>query len=146
MKDSSESPIVVLSSRLLAPFIQLFALYVIFHGHYSPGGGFQGGTMLAASIILMRLAVGTNTGEIQFRRIWSSKLSAGGLSIYALAGLTALIMGGNYLDYKFLPLYWLPEPEIRAMGILIVEIGVAVAVMATLVSIYDDLLEEDKND
>jgi multicomponent Na+:H+ antiporter subunit B len=136
MKDSSESPIVVLSSRLLAPFIQLFALYVIF----------QGGTMLAASIILMRLAVGTNTGEIQFRRIWSSKLSAGGLSIYALAGLTALIMGGNYLDYKFLPLYWLPEPEIRAMGILIVEIGVAVAVMATLVSIYDDLLEEDKND
>ncbi len=143
MKTDSGSPIVVLSSRLLVPFIQLFALYVIFHGHYSPGGGFQGGTMLAASIILMRLAVGTHAGELQFRRTWGSKLGAAGLAIYASIGLFVMILEGNYLDYKFLPLPWLSEAEIRAMGILIIEIGVAIAVMATLVSIYDDLLEED---
>ena len=35
--------IIKTTSRLLIPFIQLFALYVIAHGHHSPGGGFQGG-------------------------------------------------------------------------------------------------------
>ncbi|NVM57303.1 MAG: sodium:proton antiporter, partial [Desulfobacterales bacterium] len=39
--------------RLLIPFIQLFALYVIAHGHHSPGGGFQGGVILGASIMLL---------------------------------------------------------------------------------------------
>ena len=39
--------------RFLIPFIQLFGLYVIAHGHGSPGGGFQGGCILAASFILI---------------------------------------------------------------------------------------------
>jgi len=34
--------------RLIVPFIQLFALYVIAHGHHSPGGGIQGGVILGA--------------------------------------------------------------------------------------------------
>ncbi len=146
MKTGHDSPIVVLASRLLVPFIQLFALYVIFHGHYSPGGGFQGGTILAASIILMRLAVGEKAGNYQFKREWSSKLSATGVLIYALTGIIALVIGGKYLDYKFLPIPGLNDAEIRSMGILFVEIGVAIGVMATMISIYDDLLEEHHND
>ena len=43
------------TSRLLFPFIQVFALYVIAHGHHSPGGGFQGGVILGAAIILFAL-------------------------------------------------------------------------------------------
>ena len=39
-------------SRVMIPFIQLFALYVIIHGASGPGGGFQGGVIFAASIIL----------------------------------------------------------------------------------------------
>ena len=50
------SPIVLLGARLLSPYIFIFGMYVIFHGHYSPGGGFQGGALLAASILLMRVA------------------------------------------------------------------------------------------
>ena len=38
--------------RLMLPFIQLFGLYVIAHGHHSPGGGFQGGVILGSSLIL----------------------------------------------------------------------------------------------
>ncbi len=44
--------------RLMVPFIQLYGLYVIVHGHYSPGGGFQGGVILGASVILYALALG----------------------------------------------------------------------------------------
>jgi multisubunit Na+/H+ antiporter MnhB subunit len=59
MRGYYDDRIVALSSRLVVPFIQLFALYVVFHGHYSPGGGFQGGAMLAASFLLIRLSVAT---------------------------------------------------------------------------------------
>ncbi|MCK4691085.1 MAG: MnhB domain-containing protein [Desulfuromonadales bacterium] len=41
-----ESLIIQTAVRILVPFIQLFGLYVIVHGHYSPGGGFQGGVIL----------------------------------------------------------------------------------------------------
>ena len=63
MRSQFQSPIVILGARLLSPYIMLFGLYVIFHGHYSPGGGFQGGTLLAASILLIRLAGGENVAE-----------------------------------------------------------------------------------
>lgn len=42
MITSSDDIIIKTTARIFAPFIQLFALYVIMHGHYSPGGGFQG--------------------------------------------------------------------------------------------------------
>ena len=38
--------------RMIVPFSMIFALYVIAHGHHSPGGGFQGGVILGASVIL----------------------------------------------------------------------------------------------
>ncbi|MCD6353223.1 MAG: MnhB domain-containing protein, partial [Proteobacteria bacterium] len=45
-------------ARIFIPFIQLYALYVIMHGHHSPGGGFQGGVILAASLILLLITHG----------------------------------------------------------------------------------------
>jgi multicomponent Na+:H+ antiporter subunit B len=134
--------IVALSSRLVVPFIQLFALYVIFHGHYSPGGGFQGGAMLAASFLLIRLSVGTDAAQLQFRRGWGTPGSSIGTLIYLATGIIALVMGGYFLDYSHLPL-GMGESETRSMGILIVEIGVAIAVASTLTAIYDDLVGEE---
>jgi len=133
--------IVALSARLVTPFIQLFALYVIFHGHYSPGGGFQGGAMLAASFLLIRLSIGTEAAQLQFRRSWGTPGSSIGTLVYLGTGLVALFAGASYLDYAGLPL-GLPEPELRNLGILFVELGVAVAVTATLTAIYDDLVGE----
>jgi multicomponent Na+:H+ antiporter subunit B len=141
-----DSPIVVLASRLLTPLIQVFALYVIFHGHYSPGGGFQGGVMFGASILLMRLAVGNAVGEVQFRSSWGTALGALGLFIYAGTGVVSMIMGGHFLDYQFLPMPWLDVADRRSMGILIVEVGVGFSVMATMASIFDDLMEKKQHD
>ncbi len=44
--------------KIIAPCIQIFGLYVILHGHISPGGGFAGGTILAASYILLYFTYG----------------------------------------------------------------------------------------
>ena len=45
------SLIIEMGVRIMIPFIQLFGLYVIAHGHLSPGGGFQGGVVLGAGIL-----------------------------------------------------------------------------------------------
>lgn len=138
------SPIIAVVSRGLAPFIQLFALYVIFHGHYGPGGGFQGGAMFAASLILLRLALGGDMAELQFRERWGTPVGALGVAVFAGVGIIALLFGGEYLNYAFLPL-GMEAPDLRSFGILFIEIGVAIALIGTLTAIFDDLVEGHEN-
>ncbi len=140
MTRKEDNPIICLVSRVVSPFIMIFALYVIFHGHYSPGGGFQGGTMLAAAVLLVRLGAGSKIGELQFKKSWGTPLGSAGVLIYFGTGLVAMLLGGNFLDYEFLPLGGHAD-AVRGWGILFVEIGVGVAVMGILVAIYDDLME-----
>lgn len=142
MTRKDNNPIVSLVSRVVSPFIMLYALYVIFHGHYSPGGGFQGGTMLAAAVLLVRLAAGGELGQLQFKTSWGTILGAVGVLIYFGTGFAAMLLGGNFLHYETLPLGTDPA-AVRGWGILLVEIGVGLAVMGILVTIYDDLLEGD---
>jgi len=140
VRDYESDDIVILVSRTLSPFIMLFALYVIFHGHYSPGGGFQGGTMLAAAVILIRLAAGMDIAQLQFPRALGMPLGAVGVLIYFGTGVAAMLGGGSFLDYAYLPLPG-AAAALRSLGILFVEVGVGLAVVGILVSIYDDLLE-----
>lgn len=121
----------------------LFGIYVVFHGHFSPGGGFQGGAMLAASIILIRIITEKKLYQSHFKINMGIPIGALGVFIFLGVGLIAMLFGGYYLDYKFLPIPNLTEVDLRYYGILFVEIGVGVAVMSILVSIYDSLLEED---
>ena len=58
MIHKSDDIIIKTLARILVPFIQIYALYVIMHGHHSPGGGFQGGVILAASLILLMITHG----------------------------------------------------------------------------------------
>jgi multicomponent Na+:H+ antiporter subunit B len=133
-----DSLVVRVACKMLVPFVQVFALYVLFHGHESPGGGFQGGAILGASIILTRF-----TQERQISRRFlpgdlAIRLGALGVLIYAAVGLVPVILGGQFLNYGLLPLA-VPAAESRFWGILGVEIGVCVGVTAVMVSIFDDL-------
>ena len=126
-------------TRAMIPVIQLFGLYVVFHGHYSPGGGFQGGALIATSILLARMVLGFERSQALLPSWLGTPLGLAGLALYAGVGLLAMPFGGNLLDYGHLPL-GLPSDLLRNWGILLVEIGVALAVAGTLVSIFDDLL------
>ena len=121
--------------RGLAPFIQLFGLYVIMHGHSSPGGGFQGGVILASSFILLAMAEGS---EMLRRRLSLTALTgfmSAGVLLYAGIGVVCLVLGANYLDYGVLPF---SEP--RSVGMLVIEIGIGITVTAAMLSIFRDLL------
>jgi multicomponent Na+:H+ antiporter subunit B len=136
MITKQESIIITTLSRLLVPFIQLFALYVIMHGHTSPGGGFQGGVILGASFILLGVAYGMDEVEKRFSLKTLTIMTSAGVFIYGGIGFVCLLLGANFLDYGVLPIDW----ETRGMGILGVEIGVGITVMAVMVSIFQDLI------
>jgi multicomponent Na+:H+ antiporter subunit B len=90
MRGRLQNPIVEGVSRFLVPFIQIFALYVITHGHYGPGGGFQGGVILAASMMLLRLSLGEEYEHRRFSPTLAGVVAAVGILIYAIAGLLPL--------------------------------------------------------
>jgi multicomponent Na+:H+ antiporter subunit B len=147
MKRSADSPIILYGARFLSPFILVFGLYVIFHGHYSPGGGFQGGALLAAGVLLVRIAVGRAASALQFGKAVVAPFAAAGVLVYFVTGLAAMAGGGNFLDYSYLPGPALDSAALRYWGILVIEIGVGMAVMAVLVMLFDNLLAgEDRGD
>lgn len=144
MLSRNKNIIIVGMTRLIVPFIQLFGLYVVFHGHYSPGGGFQGGALFGASIILHRVALGERPSWSVFSLRVGLPLGLAGVMIYTCVGLFGLTSAGHFLDYSALPI---PIPgtvaDLRALGILLIEIGVALGVCGLLVSIMDQLAKQE---
>ena len=130
-----DSIIITTLTRLLTPFIQLFGLYVIMHGHSSPGGGFQGGVILGAGFILLAISFGIDEASQRFSERLIALFSSGGVFIFGGVGLVCLVLGANFLDYGILPV---AEP--RSLGMLAVEIGIGITVMAVMISIFRDLL------
>jgi multicomponent Na+:H+ antiporter subunit B len=128
--------------RLLTPLAQLFALYVLAFGHYSPGGGFQAGVILGATYILMALALGRETLDRKVNEPVCVALGAGGVLLYALTGIAGMLGGGPFLDYSRLPL---PVTPVRAryFGILLIETGVTLGVAATLIVLFCRLGERE---
>ena len=148
--DSSWVPydlIINFTCRLLIHFIQIFALYVVAHGHHSPGGGFQGGVLLGASVILFAISGNLRAAIKRFGEKTAAIFSAAGVFIYAGAGALCLLIGEQFLNYSALaPLLGTDRVMARSHGILIVEIGVAMAVMAVMIWIYYNLSSAGKQD
>ena len=132
--------------RMVARLIQVFAFDVIFHGHYSPGGGFQGGALLAAAVILLRLGEGLERSHREFPPSLALPLGALGVLIYAGVGVLNLFGGGNFLQYEYALMPGMTPSQLHYWGILVVEVGVGLAVMSVLVAIFDRLMEGRDDD
>ncbi len=130
--------------KALIPFIQLFGLYVIAHGELGPGGGFQGGVILGASIILYVLAFGMKDGRKRISEKMSDILNSTGVFIFAGIGVLCLFAGGAYLQYGALPLgsYKLAN----SLGMYGIEIGVGITVAAVMITIFFETARHDEDD
>ena len=139
MIHAHDSTIVRTMARLLIPLIQIFALYVLFFGQYGPGGGFVGGVMLGTSLILGILVFGSEDSSYRL----AQKMIHGdgiGLLIFAGIGGLCLIGGGEFLNYSSLEIPWIDsDARRRSLGILLTQIGVAVDIAVTAISIVVSL-------
>jgi multicomponent Na+:H+ antiporter subunit B len=122
----------------MVPLIQVFAFYIITHGHYSPGGGFQGGVMLAGSIILLRISQGEDSYR-RFPPVAGVYLAGFGALFFALLGFASLVFGGNFLQYEYAVPGMGPE-ELRYWGIFFAEVFIGFLVWGALVAIFDALV------
>lgn len=86
-----------ISVGILLPLILLFGAYIFIHGHLTPGGGFPGGTIIAAGILLLYLS----NEEYELSKASKFVESAAG-SLYVIVGLTGLAVSGIFL-LNFLP-------------------------------------------
>ena len=141
MNVGTDNDITRLTCRVVARVLQVFAVYVVFHGHYSPGGGFQGGGLLAAAVILLRLSEGHAASQRELPTRHAFLIGSIGSLIFLGSGIVNILFGGLFLHYDFLPFTSIPVSHLHYWQILVIEIGVAMAVMAILVAIFDLLVK-----
>jgi len=130
-----------IATKLLLPFIVLFALYVQFHGETSPGGGFQAGVIIAAAVILVSITFGQSTAKKIAPWGLVERMIPLGVFIYAGTGVVGLLSGANYLDYSVLahdPVHG------HEYGIIIVEIGVLITVAGTMIALFYAFVERGR--
>ncbi|MCM8799451.1 MAG: hypothetical protein NC900_01790, partial [Candidatus Omnitrophica bacterium] len=101
MKDKQKGMTLIVKTitRLTVGLILLYGIYIVLHGHLSPGGGFAGGVIIALSFIHLMLAFG---GEVALKKL--DELRAGILeSLGAIMFLGIAILGflGGYFFFNF---------------------------------------------
>ena len=128
------------ASRLVIPILVIYAVYVLLHGEISLGGGFQAGALLACAYLLDRITPGKGMYLPRLRTESTLLLGGAGAFLYVLTGMRCMIGGGNFLEYGHLPL---PQEgtELHSIGILMIEAGVTVCVMAVIIQILEIVLE-----
>lgn len=97
------STIVKKMTQLVAGLIFMYGIYIILHGHLSPGGGFAGGAIIAGSFILLILAFGSSALNLKKEVAGSSNTESLAILMVAILGLMALLFGAKVFFFNFLP-------------------------------------------
>jgi multicomponent Na+:H+ antiporter subunit B len=126
-----------LFGRLLAPVVLVLGIYVVAHGHLTPGGGFAGGIVLAAALLVLYLA----TGRVALSRIrpvetFEAVEALGSLG-FALLGVAGLIAGAAFL-HDFLPLGH--SGLLTGGTIPLANVSVGLAVAGGVTTVFSELL------
>jgi len=122
--------------RLLFPLILIFGSFIFLHGHLTPGGGFQGGAIIASGFLLIYLGC----RERRISRAASNLAESLGGLVFVIIGLLGLVFGGYFL------LNFLPKGTANTLfsaGIIpIIYIAIGFKVGSELAGIIDNLIEE----
>lgn len=114
-----ESTIIMTTVRVVLPFVFTFGLFVMFHGAESAGGGFQGGVILGASIVMVAFAFGIDpTREWLDEATLRGVVLAGVLAFLAI-GLGAMAAGGVFLEYSSYGIHHASKYGIEAVELAI---------------------------
>ena len=121
-------------ARILVPPIIIFGIYVILCGHLGPGGGFSGGAVIGAGLILYLNAFGFAKTERFFTAKTYKWMSLGALASYALAKSYSFYTGANEI-HSVIPL-GTPGAILSSGLILILNICVGIVVAGTMYTFY----------
>jgi multicomponent Na+:H+ antiporter subunit B len=138
----SESQVIMTTVKVVIPFVMTYGLFITFHGADSPGGGFQGGAIIASVVLMIAFAFG-----IESTREWLANSTVVGLGtlgvlLFAAIGFGPVLLGENFLEYTayypvFGDLLGLKEYEFVKYGMEAVEIvGIAFIVSGIMMGLF----------
>lgn len=133
--------------RWVIPFIQLFGVYVVFYGHVSFGGGFSGGALIGASLILYGITFGLKASKKMVPHAISQWLESLGILWYIVLGLVGLFAMGSFLGNKAAGFPMGEAGQLLSAGIIpLLTIGIGVKVASTMITLFQKLVEEKEDD
>ena len=127
--------IVKKTTQLIAGIVFLYGIYVIIHGHLTPGGGFAGGVILAGSFILLILAYGSDFIKLSREESGSTITENLAVLICLLIALAGMILGARVFFYNWLPAGKVGE-LVSAGVIPLYNIFVGIEVAASILTIF----------
>lgn len=119
---------------ILVPFTLIYGIYVILNGHLSPGGGFSGGTIIGAALILYNLAFGDKSTKKFFNFKVYKVITIVALSFYAISKTYSFYTGANHI-HSIIP-KGIPGNLISSGLILPLNICVGIVVACTMFGFY----------
>jgi len=132
------SLIVKTASRILFPLIILLGAYVFVHGHLTPGGGFQGGAIIASAFLLMFMSF--RTYKVNHKALSIVETLAG--TTFVVLGLLGLFYGADFLE-NILPFG--QSNTLFSAGIIpLIYAAVGIKVGAELTAVLDTMLKTVK--
>jgi multicomponent Na+:H+ antiporter subunit B len=117
-------------SRKLAPYMFLFGFYLVSHGQLSPGGGFQGGVVIASGVILLAMSKNVATVEAYFPGTRLAVAEAVAFGLLLAAGVLGMVLGVGFLGNFF------REPKTAHVFLLNLLIGVKVGAGISLICLH----------
>lgn len=131
------------SMRVITLFIFTFALYLFFAGHNNPGGGFVGGLMTAAAILVLYLVFDMKviTKAIPFN--FTTMISLG-LLLAVFTGITSIFLGYPFLTHFFGSFQFPVFGEVELTTALIFDLGVYLVVVGAAMTIILAIAEDDR--
>ena len=121
-------------ARLISGLIFLYGVYIVLHGHLTPGGGFAGGVIIAGAFVLLILSEGSKQTSSEIKKQRASIAESSGIFIFWLLAILGFFAGSVF----FLNL--LPkgkEYHLFSAGIIpLCNIGIGLEVAAAIFAIF----------
>lgn len=121
-------------TTIMIGFIFIYGVYIILHGHLTPGGGFAGGVIVAGALILRILAFGSEPAGEKKSEIGASIFESVGALLFIGIALAGLVIAGTFF-LNFLP-KGIPLNLLSAGIIPFCNIAIGIKVGAGLFSIF----------
>jgi len=139
IKRSESGFILKTGSKVLMPILLIVGIYVITHGHLTPGGGFQGGSMIASAVLLLLISDHEFVPNMNKFKVLEG-LSG---SLYIIIGLVSISLTGYFLK-NFMPTGQVGE--LMSAGIIpIIYLFIGLKVGSELTGILSDFLKKEAN-
>ncbi len=127
-------------TQIVCGIIFLYGIYIIVHGHLTPGGGFAGGTIIAGSFVLLIIAFGSEFLALKKEETGSSILESTAILAFLVIASIGLLLGGVGIFFvNFMPKGTIGN-LISAGTIPLFNIAVGIEVAAALLTVFLALL------